>query len=347
MRVFVIMPIGDRSLDEQHAEKFACIYDAIHEAVVNFRLEDGLAGSLSCKLASQDTRTGDIIAHILGDIASSDIVIADISDNNPNVLYELGVRHSVRDGTIIITQDLAKAPFDLKTLRILPYSYSIAGLQQLRRDLHARLYEVLKPRRVPDSPVLRYLREIGAHSANFRPTPQWVNSTDLIQTIEASRLALIKVTGQARGLAESFTARPQEAQRRQRPIRLTDSIWTTEDGSRLYVLRKVGGEFIGACGSRGENADLLGTFHNVKSAGDRVVGRFRWVNDSAEGCVSLESLSSRRLEGGWWYIQDTPDVSLSGSPSDLASMNPLTLVRTRLNEPLPRWAELFFGGRQQ
>ena len=49
----------------------------------------------SVKLACEDGKIGlsqDLRAHVLGLIARSELLVAEISTRNPNVLYEVGIR---------------------------------------------------------------------------------------------------------------------------------------------------------------------------------------------------------------------------------------------------------------
>ena len=56
---------------------------------------------------------GDIVDQIIHDLSQSRIVIADLTDINPNVLWELGVRQSFTNGTITIAEEGIDLPFDL------------------------------------------------------------------------------------------------------------------------------------------------------------------------------------------------------------------------------------------
>lgn len=56
---------------------------------------------------------GDIIIDIISKLISSDIVVVDVTDANPNVYWELGVRQSFKHGTITIAEDGTKLPFDI------------------------------------------------------------------------------------------------------------------------------------------------------------------------------------------------------------------------------------------
>jgi response regulator RpfG family c-di-GMP phosphodiesterase len=67
---------------------------------------------------------GNIIRDILDNLNKADIVIADMTDRNPNVFYELGVRHALRNATILITQDIDDIPFDLRHYATIKYEWT-------------------------------------------------------------------------------------------------------------------------------------------------------------------------------------------------------------------------------
>ncbi len=98
-----------------------------------FDLTLGLITDVCSSLGIKAQRADDIskqdfiMANILDGIAKSEIVIVDITGNNPNVFYELGIAHTLRsrNSTLIITQDedVSKSPFDIRHWSILQYSY--------------------------------------------------------------------------------------------------------------------------------------------------------------------------------------------------------------------------------
>lgn len=58
--------------------------------------------------------SGDILKQIITDLVVSKLVVADLTDANPNVYWELGVRQSFKHGTITIAEaEKTKLPFDL------------------------------------------------------------------------------------------------------------------------------------------------------------------------------------------------------------------------------------------
>lgn len=55
-------------------------------------------------------------------LVCTDIVIVDITNDNPNVYYELGIRHCARPCTTILIYDKdTRLPFDIQPLRAIPY----------------------------------------------------------------------------------------------------------------------------------------------------------------------------------------------------------------------------------
>ena len=64
-----------------------------------------------------------IINKVLSEILKSRYIIADLTDCNPNVFYELGVAHSFKDADniIILKQKNSKVPFDITHLTYIEY----------------------------------------------------------------------------------------------------------------------------------------------------------------------------------------------------------------------------------
>src|SRR2546423_12316911 len=93
---FVIMPIGS---DEAYR-----IYLNRYENLIKPAIEGVLQGDLrvfDAIRADFISRTGSINHMVLRHLYEADVVIADLTDLNPNVLYELGVRNALRHGTIL------------------------------------------------------------------------------------------------------------------------------------------------------------------------------------------------------------------------------------------------------
>lgn len=148
-KCFVIMPFSKtRSCSEEE-------WTDIFNGMIKPAVESAGAG-YHCERA--DFHSGDnILKGVLLNLHRSDVVIADLTDRNANVYYELGIRHALKDNTILITQDLRHVPFDLHTYSIIRYSKKTeAHRRTFREDLHRVLHALQAGERVI-SPVKDYL----------------------------------------------------------------------------------------------------------------------------------------------------------------------------------------------
>jgi len=85
----------------------------------------------------------DIMEDIWQGILKARIVIADITDRNANVFYELGIAHTVGKPVILMTQDVADIPFDLNRFRHIVYEDNLDGYDALTKHLRASVREIL------------------------------------------------------------------------------------------------------------------------------------------------------------------------------------------------------------
>ncbi|MDK2970557.1 MAG: hypothetical protein PWP23_312 [Candidatus Sumerlaeota bacterium] len=129
----VIMPIGDQVVDGKTitmAELRKRYDDLIKEAI---KIADP---ELEVTRADDVAMPGTITSDILTRIMHSPIVIGDVTFPNPNVFYELGLRHACRLGTVIIRdKEGPRLPFDIAHQRAVEYSNTPSGLKELGEKL--------------------------------------------------------------------------------------------------------------------------------------------------------------------------------------------------------------------
>lgn len=109
---FVITPIGTADSPERsHADR---IWEKVLEPVF---------GQAGYELIRSDKMKdpGQITEAIFRSISESDVCVADLSFLNPNVMYELGVRHCLRLPTIQIKSESTLNPFDTKNQRTIDF----------------------------------------------------------------------------------------------------------------------------------------------------------------------------------------------------------------------------------
>jgi hypothetical protein len=94
-------------------------------------LEEDLG--LMCTRTDELLGGGNIIEDILRGMGESEIVVVDVTGRNPNVFYELGIAHMLKDveKVILLSQEIDSIPFDLRPFRHIVYSTKNDGLEKL------------------------------------------------------------------------------------------------------------------------------------------------------------------------------------------------------------------------
>lgn len=136
MKTFVIGPIGDKDAEDgslsrvAYEEGIQVFEDVIAPACTAFGLEAVRADMIS--------RSGEIPEQIFRQLRDCPVVIADLTGANPNVMYELGLRHTTGRVTIQIGEK-GRLPFDVAAIRTIMFKRTEAGLVQARKDLSKAL----------------------------------------------------------------------------------------------------------------------------------------------------------------------------------------------------------------
>jgi hypothetical protein len=91
------------------------------------------------KRADDTAGPGVILADIIKQIQTADLIIAEITPTNPNVFYEVGYAHALNKPTILIAEKGRQLPFDLSSFRTLFYENSIAGKKRIEDGLRAHI----------------------------------------------------------------------------------------------------------------------------------------------------------------------------------------------------------------
>ncbi len=125
-RAFVAMPLSNRL---EH------IYSKVVKPVLETK-------DLICLRGDEVKKPGIVVEQIIDLIRRSDIIICDLTGNNPNVYYELGIAHILEKPVIMLSQDAADIPFDTRQWRVIPYADTNTGLLDLRDDLERFLEEL-------------------------------------------------------------------------------------------------------------------------------------------------------------------------------------------------------------
>ena len=119
---------------------FKPAYQPVYDSIVLSL--DKMESPITAVRADDLSDNKEIIQDIMYNIATAEFVIADLTSLNPNVLYELGLSHALKDDVIIITQKIADVPFDLRHFRCIEYSQTDKGLRLLGTILRKTIEEI-------------------------------------------------------------------------------------------------------------------------------------------------------------------------------------------------------------
>jgi hypothetical protein len=86
------------------------------------------AGAYSERV-DQQIFTGSIMERVYNQISKADLIVADMSERNPNVFYEVGYAHALGKTTVLLTKSEQDIPFDLRQYPHVIYGESLAFLK--------------------------------------------------------------------------------------------------------------------------------------------------------------------------------------------------------------------------
>src|ERR1700730_7602153 len=111
-RAFVIMPFGEKKAPDGTAIDFDAVYRDLFASAIT-------AAGLMPHRADADRRGGSIHLDMFQDLLLAEFVGADLTIDNPNVWYEIGVRHALRSGGSVLPHALRdRLPSDIAGQRM-------------------------------------------------------------------------------------------------------------------------------------------------------------------------------------------------------------------------------------
>lgn len=137
---FVIGPIGDRLAPtgddaRRRFEEAEELWEYVIEPAC-------AANDLAPVRADKISHPGEIPEQIFELLRDADVVIADLTNGNANVMYELGLRHT-RDKITIQIGENERLPFDINTIRTFRFRRTSVGLSEVRDQLTETLRAAL------------------------------------------------------------------------------------------------------------------------------------------------------------------------------------------------------------
>jgi hypothetical protein len=103
---FVVMPF---------AEPIGGYYKAVYEPAIE------KAGLRAVRADDEIFATGKIVDQVWQGLTGAKVLVAELTDRNPNVFYELGLAHALEKPVVLVSSNQNDVPFDLQHIRVIYY----------------------------------------------------------------------------------------------------------------------------------------------------------------------------------------------------------------------------------
>jgi hypothetical protein len=180
---FVVSQIGDDNSRERiHADWFLeAIVEPTFEKLTEFKVER----------ADKLSHPGLIDAQVIHKLLTAEIVIADLTGLNPNVFYEIGIRHMAQEPIIHMHETGQSIPFDVSLYRSIAYSrLRPSDLRQARSNLAQSVDKVLAADYQVENPITNVR---GRFQLELHATPEQKLLIGQLRSIE-EQLASLEVS---------------------------------------------------------------------------------------------------------------------------------------------------------
>jgi O-acetyl-ADP-ribose deacetylase (regulator of RNase III) len=127
------MPFGDKKdIDGQEID-----FDDIYRFFFRKAIEAIKEPKVECIRCDDIAESGSIHHKMIEHIYESDVVVVDITTNNPNVFYELGVRHALKQTvTVLIRREGTRIPFNIQGFHVVSYDQKkFASIEKAKKEI--------------------------------------------------------------------------------------------------------------------------------------------------------------------------------------------------------------------
>lgn len=156
---FVITPIGDNNSEiRRHID-----------GIIDQAIAPALGEKYEIVVAHRKYEIGSINDRVIKSVFESDLVIANLTNTNPNVMFELAIRYSFGKPAIVIAEKGTKLPFDVIDENTIFYINDPAGANDLKKS------------------IIEYEKNIDLDKKEYGPVFKVINKIPLYDEVESGK----------------------------------------------------------------------------------------------------------------------------------------------------------------
>jgi len=320
-RCFVIQPFDDGPYDKRYRD---VLVPAIEKA------------GLEPYRVDEDPRTTIPIDEIENGIKRSDICLADVTADNPNVWYEVGYALANSKPVVLICMNRRPTPFpfDVRHRHVITYSLdSPRDFLLLGNEISSRLMAQLNKPIDARSSQNELIDALSREVAKLR--------TDVNEIVGA--------------ITTTSKSKPDNTWQKAEGLQ---GIWESSSGD-IFCARIFEGEMLAPYVYHSEEEyvfddvdthEPMGHMYGCRILDETLFGRFAWFGAYVSGVIVLKIVSATCLRGSWWYAADAPRDLLEGKLENqsegLGRANELVLEKKGSVSQFPAWATRYFTNPQ-
>jgi hypothetical protein len=156
-KCFVITPIGD---DDSEIRRHI-------DGIIDQSIVPALSDKYDIEVAHRKYEIGSINDRVIRSVYESDLVIANLTNLNPNVMFELAMRYSFGKPAIVIAEKPTKLPFDITDENTIFYINDPSGANDLKEA------------------IIKFEKNIDYNSHNYGPVYKSISKIPLYNAIES------------------------------------------------------------------------------------------------------------------------------------------------------------------
>ncbi len=210
---FVIAPIGEQDSDIRKRS------DQVLKFIIRPAVEE--CGYRAIR-ADEIDKPGIITSQVIQRVVNDPLVIADLTDRNPNVFYELAIRHAIRKPLVQIIQKGERIPFDVAGTRTIQVDHrDLESVDSAKTEISKQIRSLEKDSTDLETPIsvsleLQLLRQSD--------DPEERSLAEVVAMLSEMRSGLSKVESRL-GSSEDGVLGGIERELKNLPMRLEDYLY--------------------------------------------------------------------------------------------------------------------------